>query len=199
MNKMAACLVLLAAATFADETPELASLADTMAGTFRSVESDALTDRRVRADLPALGEVVFYQQLNQGPEKSVYRQRLLVLAADGDDGAIRQTAYSFVDAGRWVDADAGQLTALTQADIERTLPDGCRMRWSATETGFAGHTDPATCRIISSRTGKPRRIEAESLLDGETLRLAERGFDDEGNQLFGTEPGDYLVLERIEP
>ena len=79
------------------------------------------------------------------------------------------------------------------------MPNGCKQTFKPTDDGFHGLVDPAKCVITSSRTGKLRGIGAESLLTETTLKLAERGFDaDTGEQLFGTKPGDYIELQRVE-
>ena len=101
---------------------------------------------------------------------------------------------------RFVDARSGDavLSGITAEDIEPMFEQGCGQVWTKTNLGFRGYTDPDTCRIISSRTGKPRRIEAEAVLTQDTLALVERGYDDEMNQLFGTPQGDATELHRID-
>ena len=177
----------------------LDDIAALMHGEFTmDVGETRMIDRRVRIDAPAVGDVVFYLQINQGPELAVYRQRILVLETDPASGDVVQRAFSLNDPERWVDAEPPQLKDLTMDDMERTLPEGCEQVWTKTARGYRGYTDPGTCRIISSRTGKPRRIEAVTELTESSLSLVERGFDEQGNQLFGTKPGDSYVLRRID-
>lgn len=159
---------------------------------------DRLVDTRRRVDAPSLGAVVFYLQLNTGGNLDLYRQRILVFE-EMETGVV-QNAYTLREPERFVDARAGAsvLTGITAADIEPMFETGCGQRWEPTKDGFFGYTDPRTCRIISSRTGKPRRIEAETLLDGDRLELAERGYDDDMNTLFGSPAGERTVLYRVE-
>ncbi len=167
-----------------------------MKGKFVSTDADnPFTDTRFRIDAPDLGEHVYYYQVNDGPDLEVYRQRVLVVSV-GDDGAISQVALSFKDPDKYANAPADAFAGLTMESLLPGLPAGCEQIWSVTDGDFSGYVDPETCMIISSRTGKPRSIEAESILSEKGLLLAERGFDENGEQLFGTEPGEYLTLER---
>ena len=160
--------------------------------------TDRLVDSRQRVDAPSLGAAVFYLQLNTGEDLKLYRQRILVLAET--DAGVVQTAFTLREPEKYVDARSGDrvLSNVTVDDIEPMFETGCGQHWEPREQGYYGHTDPKTCRIISSRTGKPRRIEGETLLDGNRLELAERGFDDEMNQLFGSPIGERTTLYRVE-
>ena len=195
-SRVAALLVMLAVATAASgEESLIDSLAAMMEGTYSIDENGyRMTDRRIRIAAPDIGDCVFYLQVNQGPELDVYRQRILVFEADGDQ--VTQRAYSLKEPEGWVDSGAHELAGLLPEAVERTLPDGCETTWTAVDNGFRGYTDPASCTIISSRTGKPRSIESETVLTKDTLSLVERGFDEQGKQLFGTEPGQSLQLPR---
>ncbi|MEM7502563.1 MAG: chromophore lyase CpcT/CpeT [Pseudomonadota bacterium] len=158
---------------------------------------ERLIDSRQRIDAPALGPVVFYLQLNRGGELDLYRQRILVFTII--DGRIHQNAFTLKDPSRFENADTGDavLEQVSEDDIEPMFVSGCTQVWTATAEGFSGYTDPATCRIVSSRTGNPRRIEAETVLTEDFLGLAERGYDDDMNQLFGTPQGERTRLGRV--
>lgn len=195
---------------FAADQDLLDRLADLMAGRFDNQaaisagdvdESDFLSDWRQRIDTPLLGNTVFYLQLNQGADRDLYRQRILVLSLDTDTDSIKQTAYTLTDPDPFVDAmsTSDVFKDLGPEDVERMLDDGCAQYWTETDNSFSGYVDPAECRIISSRTGNPRRIEALTILTASTLDLAERGFDDEGNHLFGSAMGETTQLTRTQP
>lgn len=195
------CVVGCGAAA-ADDVDRLATLLegrfDTHAANPGLPASDRLVDSRVRFSLPWLGEHVFYQQINHREEQSVYRQRVLVLSL-ADDGTLVQVAYALKNAAEYTGASVAELEGITADDLEQFMPDGCEQVFSPTEDGFHGHVDPARCIITSSRTGRLRGIGAESVLTETTLRLAERGFDpDTGEQLFGTGPGEYIELTRVD-
>ena len=164
-------------------------------------EGEFLSDWRQRIDAPALGDTVFYLQLNQGEDRELYRQRILVLTVDTETDSIRQTAYTLRNPEPFVDAmsTSDVFNDLGPGAVERLLGEGCAQHWTETDGGFTGYVDPERCRIISSRTGNPRRIEALTVLTATTLDLAERGFDDEGNHLFGSAEGETTRLERTPP
>ena len=209
MRTLAALLAIATLPLSADaDTAALERLAELMQGRYdthaahspnrgENVE-ERLTDSRQRIDAPTLGPVVFYLQLNRGADLDLYRQRILIFTES--QGEIHQNAYTLKDPGRFEDAESGDavLRDLSEADIEPMFVSGCTQVWTTTDDGFTGYTDPQTCRIISSRTGKPRRIEAETVLSKDTLALAERGYDDDMQQLFGTPQGETTPLYRIQ-
>jgi len=201
--KRLAVLLFLPCVSYAGPIDDLAEM---MQGRFdthpagRDVAADPATrlvDSRQRADAPEIGEVVFYLQLNQKKELELYRQRILVFTVE--DGVTVQKAYVLNEPEKYVDARTGDdvLTGLSPEDIEPMFQEGCATTWSMIHGSFRGYTDPATCRIISGRTGKPRRIESEAILTEDTLYLVERGYDDDMNQLFGTPLGEHTVLYRV--
>lgn len=49
----------------------------------------------------------------------------------------------------------------------------------------------ATCRVYSSRRQSKIAIVAEAQLGIDVLRQTERGFDLQGEQLFGSLPGEF--------
>ncbi|MEM7281475.1 MAG: chromophore lyase CpcT/CpeT [Pseudomonadota bacterium] len=180
---------------------EIGELSEVMQGRFVSadgVESQVahpeFVDRRVRVNAPDLDGHVFYQQLNQG--KKVYRQRILIMTQEQD--SVVQRAYSLVDPELFVDVCPGAkvLSNLDKSDLETLLGPDCAMHWRRTKQGFEGYVTPKTCRIISKRTGKPRRIEARAVFAEGKLFLEERGFDDDLKQLFGTAKDESLALTK---
>jgi len=203
---LATSALLFVGATCLAETA-LDDLAALMQGSFDSHSPGTTThvpideriiDSRQRIVAPQIGALVVYLQLNRGANLDLYRQRILVLNA-GADGTLSQQAFTLSEPEKFVDAKSGDdvLRNLSRGDLEPLLTAGCEQIWSRADAGFAGYVDPDQCVIISSRTGKPRRIEAESLLTADSLALAERGFDEDFNQLFGTPPGQHAVLHKV--
>ena len=200
-------LLLLVPLAVGADSATLERLAELMQGRYDShppgietnvPDAERLVDSRQRADAPALGDVVFYLQLNRGADRTLYRQRILVFTEK--NGEIEQAAYTLKDAERFVDAEVGDpvLSGLTLDDVAPMFGDGCGQIWTADGDAFVGYVNPATCRIVSTRTGKPRRIEANSLLLVDGLSVSERGYDDDMNQLFGSPPGEATTLIRID-
>ncbi len=175
-------------------------LAADMADTFETAigSDDAMRDRRIEIAPLGSGEWLYYQ-VNHKSDLSVYRQRILQLEAL-PDGRVRQTAWTFNDASAYVDLwDKPDVqAALSRDDLSAGLEDGCAQIWTRDGAIWAGKVDPDTCIITSTRRGAQIRIGADSLLDEASLSLAERGFDLAGEQLWGTDPGDYYRLTRAE-
>ena len=176
------------------------TLAASMEGIFETAigTEDAMRDRRVRIDPLGPGEWLYYQ-VNHRSDLSVYRQRILQLESL-PDGRVQQTAWTFNDAAAHVDLwDAPEvLASLTMGNLSTGLEQGCAQVWIREEDGWSGIVDPDTCLIDSQRRGTQIRIGAESRLSVQSLALAERGFDLDGDQLWGTDPGDFYRLDRVE-
>lgn len=202
--RLARILLLVACAlttkpAFAGDIEDLAGL---LAGTFDSAlhEPDQppdqrMVDSRIRLDLPNLGAYVFYQQINHQQDLTVYRQRVLVLS--DSSGRLEQRAYAIREPEWYVDAGARAFDRITFEDLEEIMSDSCEQVWTRKDDGFRGYVDPERCVIISSRTGKKRRIEAESYVSRDKLLLAERGYDAEtGEQLFGSATDEFRSLGR---
>lgn len=203
---LAVCLGIAPRGAFAESrSGSLTDLAERMAGRFQSaamyseVGGPQLIDTRVRVENPQLGEHVIYWQIDIGPERQTYRQRLLVLKLDPETGLIRQRTWSFHEPNHVLDQferlDA--FSTLTVDDLFSELPEDCDPLWQAKDNVWRGYTDPERCRIFSQRHQDWRYIEAEVELDEQGLRSTERGFDGSGTQLFGTEPGVFIELKRM--
>ncbi len=178
------------------------TLSALMTGTFQTAPDDpdnTIRDRRVPVTSTNLDGVWLYYQLNTGEDWDVYRQRVVELATDGDSGGVVQKTYGLKKPGRFVDAwdNPALLSSITYDDIEPFFDEGCEQRWTlSAEDGWHGYVDPETCKIFSERRQSHISIEAEARLDAEIYRQTERGYDDAGNKLFGTEPGEFIVLYR---
>lgn len=209
LGPFSVCLVVYSALALAHEdagADPLAQLTGLLTGHYRSeaaltgAEGLWLSDYRVRVQNSALGEFVLYWQIDTGPEQDAYRQRLLVMEIDQDSGLVRQRTWSLREPERFLGQfDRPQLFSdLTADDLFSELPEDCDPLWQPISNGWRGYTDPERCRIFSERHQDWRFIEAEVEVTEEGLRSTERGFDGAGNQLFGTEPGVFIHLRRVE-
>ena len=183
------------------EQPLIDDLLAAMEGTFVAANGDFLY-RRARVNAPALGKHVVYLQVNRGRDRALYRQRILTLAPDDDGETIVETAWTLSAPGQFEDARADDpaFVDLSFEDLGAAMAVGCEQRWRRQDDSWSGSVDPSTCRIVSKRTGKPRRIQSETRLWPDRLHLVERGFDDSGErQLFGTPPGEFLELRPEAP
>ncbi|MEM8987530.1 MAG: chromophore lyase CpcT/CpeT [Pseudomonadota bacterium] len=194
---LSACAHKHAAAPQAD----IAAFAALMADTFETAPDDPknnFRDRRFAITAPELEGTWLYYQLNTGPQKQLYRQRVIQLSLTADGEGVLQSTYALKGPEKYVDAwqTPGVLEALTPEDIDPYFDKGCGQVWRPDGSGWRGYVDPATCRVFSERRQSYISIEAEAWLDDRNYWQAERGFDANGNQLFGTEPGEFIELFR---
>jgi len=177
------------------------ALAALMEGTFQTAPEDTeniIRDRRVKLASASLEGVWFYYQLNTGKEWSVYRQRIVQLTA-GENNTVRQITYGVKNPGNFVDAwkKPTLLNTLSKDDIEPYFDGGCVQIWTQTpDNVWNGRVDANTCKIFSERRQANIGIEAESRLDGSSYYQTERGYDEQGEQIFGSEVGEFIQLYR---
>jgi len=173
-------------------------LAAAMAGEYdrTSTSSDEpLRDRRIRIDPMGPGEWLYYQ-VNEGADlEQVYRQRVLSLWTQAD-GRILQTAYSLTSPNIY-ETMGESLSALTLDQLRPALPSGCDMVWIEMPNGWAGRIDLNDCIITSKSSQAEIRLGARADLIDHRLRQAETGYDLDGNRLWGSEDGEWMVLRRV--
>jgi len=164
--------------------------------------NNSFIDTRIALESLGDGEWV-YLQLQTGPEKKLYRQRVLQLL--NIETGVVQKAWSFAEPEKFADvpSDITILKTISLDDLEATLADGCDSKWrpSTIDGDFlwTGYVDPNSCKIFSERRQVTIGIEGETRLQKNRLRQTERGFDSDGNRLFGTEPGEFIELSRVDP
>lgn len=158
-----------------------------------------IRDQRVQIDAPALDGAWVYYQLNTGEDRKVYRQRVIHLSISENEDALIQRTYGLNEPASYVDAwqNPALLSALTKEKMKPYFEDGCNQVWRRdAANSWKGYVDPTTCSIFSERRQSHISIEAEAQLDETSYRQTERGFDANGNKLFGTAPGELIVLYR---
>lgn len=206
MDRIALSLVICCLAACSHMSPagsEIAELAGLMVGDFETapdVAESRFVDQRRR--LAALGDGEWvYMQLNSGPDGRLYRQRVLQLTRERD-GVVRQRTYRLTADGdrRDLIADPERLAALTRGDLDMSADMDCANFWRRGSGDsiwlWQGRVDPGKCIIFSERRQARIAIGAEAYLKHDALWLAERGFDLEGQLLWGSPLGEYSQLHR---
>ena len=203
-------LMVLAASLFGPAayaaTP--ADLAAFMEGKAQTRDDDPDYDfRETRRVIPApdgapAGGAWVYLELAQ--DGALYRQRVFHYTMH-DDGRIAQQTYSFADPEKFASIvrPPALFHQLSMEDLTASLEPGCIVYWSfdadSAETPWRGFVSPDDCTIVSARREARIAIEAETRLGPDIIQQTERGYDAEGNVLFGTAPGEFIVMERIRP
>lgn len=181
------------------ELPAQKQLARAMVGTFeKDIGTDsAMRDRRIPIEPLGAGEWL-YIQVNHTRDLSVYRQRILQLLPL-DDGRVEQITWTINHPERLVDLwdNPEQGSALNFDDLSLLLGEKCSQIWSHTEPVWYGLVDPQTCIVDSPRRGEQIRLGAEASLSQTSISLAERGYDLQGEQIWGTAQEQYYTLLRV--
>lgn len=170
-------------------------LAIVMTGDYQRTSAGApLRDRRIRIAPMGAGEWI-YSQVNEGANwNSVERQRVLSLRAQ-PDGRVVQTAYSLTSPDIY-QAMGDSLATLTLNQLQPELGKGCEMIWIEMPNGWSGRVDPSRCVIVSPTQRGELRMGARAEVIGNRWRRAETGYDLDGNHLWGSEDGQWVVLYR---
>lgn len=187
-----------------------AELAKVMTGRFASEpdkDGNRVEDFRVPVQDMGAGEWIYFQR-NQGPktrtERRAYRQRVLQLVT-APGGGVSQITWSLKSPELYSAAPRypGVLKAINKKALKLTMEAGCEQRWrhdpEAGEGGtWQGRVDPVECTIYSKRRQKRIGIGSETRLSAQGLLEAERGFDLNGTQLWGTPAGAFTEMMRVE-
>ena len=189
-------------ATGDPEAGLIEALSEMMLGDFATSPDNleaTIIDRRVAIAIDGETGFWFYSQLNTGDDQKLYRQRFHHVSASEDGQSLVQRSYVPVNAERLVDAwmKKGALTQITAADMKPALGEGCEQVWKVDTTGvWRGTVDPKTCTIFSQRRQQKIGIGADGYYDGNSYGTSERGFDENMNKIWGSEPGQYITLRR---
>ena len=181
---------------------DIVDFVEIMQGKFETLpdNTDAqILDRRVLIDSPFLDGYWFYSQLNTGPDKKVYRQRVSNIAISADNMSIIQKSYTLNTPEKYTEfwGQNGMFNTLSQKDLERFANEGCVQKWTrVSHDSWTGYVDPKTCIIRSKRRNVDIRIEAEAKIDRDTYLTNERGFDVDMEQIWGSKPGEFITLKR---
>ena len=175
-----------------------------MIGEFEEIKSGFPVDKnklpardlRLRLNAPDIGSDVVYWEVRTDDGAKPYRQRILAFSS-ADDGAIVQQ-QTWAMKTEWPESiDADTFKQLSYDDLEQQISGNCSNSWRRGASGWISSVDPKKCRIWSERRQAWRRIESETIISKSSLRRAERGFDDDGVQVWGTPPGEYLEMHRV--
>ncbi|MGD1902782.1 MAG: chromophore lyase CpcT/CpeT [Geitlerinemataceae cyanobacterium] len=201
-----ASLVGLAIATPASAAPNVERVADFLVGAMqteippRSPDDGSLFVRMTTcridfnlagSDIPAPAIALYQEQAVTTNLTQPYRQRLLLLSTVGSGETVESYNFRLADEMRWA--------GLCSRDrVQRTISAGdlgeavCGLRLEPEGEGFLGNTPDGGCpsdyRGASFTTNTIWLTEA-------TMETWDRGFDADGNQVWGAEDESYLFFD----
>ena len=142
---------------------------------------------------PERGQYLYVEQALAAMQDKPYRQRVYELRTMGE-GVVESHVYKIpadsLWVGKWSAPEAFE--ALSLSDLEHL--EGCEVRLTQVGEGhFSGSTGDQTCPSVlygasyaqSQVDVKPDRVESW-----------DRGFDAEGNHIWGAEKGGYIFLRQ---
>ncbi len=137
------------------------------------------------------GYWIYVEQSLMNKSDKPYRQRIYQLVKQGDQ--IISKIYQFNDPLKYVGAhrDSSILAQLTFDKL--TTKDGCDVILKRVEDRFEGGTKGNNC--LSSLKGATY-TSSEIILTANSMKTWDRGFDESGSQVWGSEKGPYIFLKK---
>jgi len=143
-----------------------------------------------------VGDFFSAEMRHDGPGGELYRQRAYLFDTAAETPIVMK-ALTFDDQSA-ASVLANDPTAWVKQNLatKPALVDGCDTHWVRDGEGFVGSVDPATC-IITGKRGDRRRIESKTLITTKAVGQLERGYDIDGNLLFGNAGGELYIWPRV--
>ncbi len=181
-----------------EEVDDLRRLAAWLTGSFTST-AQAEADSNffdIRLEMVPIwtdrndGLWMYVEQASAAALDRPYRQRVYHLTADSD-GSLVSTVYSISEPLRFAGAyaDTKPLNALSPDSL--MLRDGCEIRMTFTDGAFVGATGKQTC---GSTLRGASWATSEVTIHADRLETLDQGWDDDGNQVWGSEHGPYIFV-----
>ena len=147
----------------------------------------SLKMKRVWKDKPNGAWIYVEQALASKPDKP-YRQRMYFLSQITDD-EYSSDVYELPDPEKYVGAwkDPTKLEGLTLFDLKHK--SGCTVIIFYDGFQYGGQTRTGSCK--SSLDGAEYATSEVTVLNGE-IKTWDRGFDSDGNQVWGSTSGPYI-------
>lgn len=140
------------------------------------------------------GYWLYVEQALQSKKDKPYRQRVYQLTQKGDNEFVSRI-YQFNDPLNYAGAykDTAKLNALTFDKL--TTKEGCEVIMNKYGTSFEGGTKGKGC---PSNLKGATYATSEIVIELNTLKSWDRGFDETDKQVWGAEKGPYL-FKRLTP
>lgn len=173
-----------------------------LAGTFDSTAQAAMDARYFEiqlkvcpVDAPDIGERVLYvEQAVLASADRPYRQRIYVVEyGEGEQDGVSRV-YTVADEPSWVGA-CDEATPRTVTAAQITERSGCAvyLTWSEADGEFAGATRGNEC---ASNLQGASYATSEVVMTETEVRSWDRGYNDQGVQVWGAEAGPYVFVRQ---
>mgnify|MGYP002630446585 CR=1 FL=1 len=179
----------------------VATLGQNLVGVFDSEEQSIDDPRYFAVQLvtcsvhaPDLGDDVVYveQALAENPG-APYRQRVYVLDGDNLSKTATTTVHALVDPDAAIGLCDGDLVTFDASDVILRTGCGVVMEWDAADEAFVGGTADTSCE---STMNGASYATSEVWVGRDRIDSWDRGFDVDGEQVWGAEAGAYQFLRR---
>lgn len=184
-----------------NEYGKLEKLSEWMSGSFTSEEQSKLDSNYYNIHLEMVriwperkdGIWLYVEQAANWALDKPYRQRVYKLTDEGCGDVYKSAVFTFKDplrfAGAFIDKDL--LGNLTVDSLSEKL--GCHIILKYSDCEFNGSTEDITC--ASELRGSSFATSEVSISKYE-IRSWDRGFDEEGKQVWGARTGPYIFKKR---
>ncbi|MCA1762363.1 MAG: chromophore lyase CpcT/CpeT [Cryomorphaceae bacterium] len=188
--------LMISGAAFAQISDNLNQLSEWMTGDFDS--SEQAKNDTAYADISLKMTRIWSDKSNgiwlyveQAASKSLdepYRQRVYFLS-DVNENEISSDVYEFKDPAPFVGAwnDPSKFSDITPFDL--TYKDGCTVFLFYDGFQFSGSTNESSCK---STLRGAAYTTSEVIILPNTIKSWDRGFNEEGEQVWGAEAGHYI-------
>lgn len=141
---------------------------------------------------------LYVEQASAAALDRPYRQRVYEIVNGSEDGHVLSRVYTLPEPAAWIGAwgDPERLDALRPEDL--TLRFGCtvELEWDDEALAFIGGTRGEAC---ASDLAGASYATSEVRLGWGWMETWDRGYDAEGNQVWGSEAGAYRFVKVVTP
>jgi len=179
-----------------EKSEDFLQLLDWMTGEFSSSEQAAkdttyydITLKMTRIwPEKKTGAWIYVEQAVAATPNEPYRQRVYFVRELGD-GQFSSDIYTIPEEEKFIGAwkDVSAFAEMDQFDL--TYKDGCAVFLNYDGFQYSGGTNEGTCK--STLRGASYASSEVQITEG-ILKSWDRGFDEEGNQVWGAEKGGYI-------
>jgi hypothetical protein len=181
---------------------DVEALLDYMTGSFSSEEQAKMDTNYFNIELEMVqiwkdrtdGPWIYIEQAVAESKDKPYRQRVYQLIKRSD-GKIESIVYTIPDPLRFSGDYKKEFPLLRLTSDSLTLKEGCEVvLYQADEGYFKGSTVDKNC---SSDLRGAKYASSEVIIDKDKMISWDRGYDKDGNQVWGASAGGYIFKKKL--